>query len=116
MATRKEFEGLGGERLTVGEAHGGVIEFDDGSILLVLRVAGREDKKLIHPVVQSESEKALSFYRRFVQRMKNANDGEGYSDFEMSVFRAAHDFAMTEKEKKEWKNPDKSGIFSWLRR
>ena len=93
----KEFHGMGG-RCTVARAFGGVVEFDDKSLIVALTVAGHDGQKMIQ-TIGAEGSKAASFYRRFAESAHKV-DGEGLTDFEREVFRAvvAHSFTAEEHE------------------
>ena len=97
MPDLKEFKGIGG-RYTVACAFGGVVEFDDKSLIIALNVAGHSGKKLIQ-TIGAEGSKAADFFRRFVSTVRK-EDGEGLTDFELEVFRATvgHSFTMEERD------------------
>ena len=95
----KEFHGMGG-LCTVARAFGGVVEFDDKSLIVALTVAGHDGGKLIHPI-GAEGSKAVDFYRRFASTARK-EDGEGLTDFEREVFRAAVGHSLTTEEHKAY--------------
>ena len=106
----REYEGMGG-RCTVARAFGGVVEFDDGSVFLMLTVAGHEGGRLVYPLFQGDGMKALDFMERFVKESQHEG-GEGLTDFEKMILRAAIDHSMTDFEREQYKNPDSdNGIF-----
>ena len=100
----KEFEGMGA-RYTVASVFGGLVEFDDKSVIIALTVAGHGVRKLIYPLGTDES-KAASFYRRFAESARKVK-GEGLTEFEKKVFRATIDHSFTEEERAEYHNPDR---------
>ena len=106
----REYEGMGG-RCTVARAFGGVIEFDDGSVFLMLTVAGHDGGKLVYPLSQGRGMKALDFMKRFAEEAQHEG-GEGLTDFEKKILRAAINHSLTDLEREAYTSPDAdNGIF-----
>ncbi len=108
QADVKEFEGIGG-RYTVSRAFGGIVSFDDGSVLVVLTVTDHAGRKLIHPL-GPETSKAADVMRRFASCVRGEK-AEGLTDFEEKVLRAAMDFSLTVEEREDYHNPDDEDFF-----
>ncbi len=114
MAMVKTFEGLAGS-VTVRGVRGGIIDFEDGSFYLVLSVDGKEEYKLMFDDKYHADGEAQKFSQHFKEGF-NQEDGEGMSEFEKRIARAAVELSFTEEEKQCYKLPkDKQhGDFSDL--
>ncbi len=103
----REYEGMGG-RCTVARAFGGVIEFDDGSTFIMLSIAGREGKKLVHAIARGKKSKASDFRRRFAEEAQH-EEGEGLTDFERKILQSVFVYGLTDNEREEYLIPDMEG-------
>lgn len=113
MATIKTFEGLAG-KVEVRGVHGGVVCFDDDTRYLVLAVDGLDEFKMMFPFSLKEDGKAVELAKHWKETMDG--NGEGMSEFEKDVMRAAVELSFTKEEKQHYRLPKEKqrGYFSDL--
>ncbi len=113
MATIKTFEGLAG-KVEVRGVHGGVVCFDDDTRYLVLAVDGLDELKMMFPFSLKEDGEAVVFAKHWKETMDG--NGEGMSEFEKDVMRAAVELSFTKEEKQNYSlsKEKRRGFFSDL--